>query len=501
MRRRLACAIAALCVVGAPGAGAAVLPETEAARRADFDAFCTFVAQEDAYLDRDVVDWDAACDEGRRAAAEATTFDAFVAAFEAALRELSDAHAHLGTSTPASPRLVPTDADVLARWQGGRARIVEVRHDSAAFAAGARPGMTIASIDGRPADEAMRTWLPRHARHSDDAMRDVALNIAAAGRQDRRPVTLVVEREGRARTIAFVPRLVRPDAAVTSTRRADVGVLRIHNALGDVRTIAAFDAALDTMTTARAIVLDLRDTPSGGNTTVARGVMSRFVSSERPYQRHESIAEWRADGVRRVWVEYVEPRGRTFDGPLVVLVGHWTGSMGEGIAIGLDAARGARVVGRPMAALRGALGERTLAHSGLVVRVPIERLSHVDGTPREAFRPEAIDADDDGDGELEAAVRMAACLANVRDAIGAAEARSRLGGEGRAAQLATLTEAEGSRLRHPTSMARLADCTVARCSQDREYSKQKVIAPTRRVKASLAPATPPAGSCPRPARR
>jgi hypothetical protein len=75
---------------------------------------------------------------------------------------------------------------------------------------------------------------------------------------------------------------------------------------------------------------------------------------------------------------------------VVVLVGPWTGSMGEGTAIGLHAARGAPVLGQPMAALVGGLGTVTLGNSRLQVKLPTEMLHHVDGTPREDFRPCAV---------------------------------------------------------------------------------------------------------------
>ncbi|HAC00436.1 MAG TPA: peptidase S41, partial [Brevundimonas sp.] len=85
--------------------------------------------------------------------------------------------------------------------------------------------------------------------------------------------------------------------------------------------------------------------------------------------------------------EQVLPRpGKHHDGPVVVRVGRWTGSMGEGLAIGLHA-QGARVVGRPMAGLLGAIYDLRLPNSGLVIKIPVERLYAVDGTPREQFRP------------------------------------------------------------------------------------------------------------------
>jgi len=60
--------------------------------------------------------------------------------------------------------------------------------------------------------------------------------------------------------------------------------------------------------------------------------------------------------------------------------------MGEGLAIGFDAI-GAEVIGQKMAGLLGAIYDHRLEHSGLVVKLPTERLIHIDGTPREQFVP------------------------------------------------------------------------------------------------------------------
>jgi carboxyl-terminal processing protease len=190
-----------------------------------------------------------------------------------------------------------------------------------------------------------------------------------------------------------------------------LGYVRINNSLGQQELVRAFDEALAEFLDVEALLIDLRDTPSGGNSTVARGIMGRLVDRMLPYQRHELVAEFRSTGIRRVWDEYVAPRGSPFLKPIVVLVGRWTGSMGEGLAIGLNATRGALVLGQPMAHLLGANGEAVLPHSKIVVRVPTEKLSHIDGTPREAIVPCAISsADPDSlaqDRDLEAAIASA----------------------------------------------------------------------------------------------
>ena len=60
--------------------------------------------------------------------------------------------------------------------------------------------------------------------------------------------------------------------------------------------------------------------------------------------------------------------------------------MGEGLAIGFDAL-GADVTGGRMAGLRGAVSDIALLNSGLVLKLPTERLFTVDGVPREDFIP------------------------------------------------------------------------------------------------------------------
>ena len=92
--------------------------------------------------------------------------------------------------------------------------------------------------------------------------------------------------------------------------------------------------------------------------------------------------------MKRSWVEIVSPRGDfRYAAPVVVLVDHWTGSMGEGIAIGMDGLKRATVVGTEMAGLLGATTGITLPNSKIGVNFPVEKLFHVNGTPREDFVP------------------------------------------------------------------------------------------------------------------
>ena len=414
LARRLLSSAAAT-TLAAVAAAAPPLPDA-GERRADAAALCADVAGHYAYLAAKATDWDAACRDLAERAEGATTRDALVAALEHTLRELYDAHAHLGTHAPASPRLVPSQTDVLARFVESKPIVEAVRAGSAAQRAGMTPGQEIVAIKGVAVDDAPRPYLPAHLARPDPAARDFALRVALAGRHDDPVQHLTVRAAGGERTVTFAAS-PRARARTLSVRQdGGVAIVRINDALGEGSLVRDFDAAVAALRDARAMVLDLTDTPSGGNSTVARGVLGRFVGELVPYQRHELVAEAKRTGVRRHWVEHVAPRPPRVAIPVVVLVGPWTGSMGEGLAIGFHAAAGAVVVGRPMAKLAGALDEFLLPHSRIVVRFATEQLFHVDGTPREAFVPcptgiaPASTPDLDA-RELDFAVRVAAALA------------------------------------------------------------------------------------------
>jgi carboxyl-terminal processing protease len=85
--------------------------------------------------------------------------------------------------------------------------------------------------------------------------------------------------------------------------------------------------------------------------------------------------------VPRRFIEQVLPRAPYFEGPVVVLGGSWTGSMGEGLVIGMDAL-GAHTIARDMGDLLGALHTFDLETCGGVLEVGAEALFHVNGTPR-----------------------------------------------------------------------------------------------------------------------
>src|SRR5581483_8587784 len=166
-----------------------------------------------------------------------------------------------------------------------------------------------------------------------------------------------------------------------------IGYLKINNYLFDNQMIAKFDSALNTLMQTRSLIIDLRETPSGGNNSVARAILGRFITKEQFYQRHELYAEEKATGVKRSWAEIVSPRGKTYTKPVVVLADHWTGSIAEGITIAFDGMKRATVIGTELARLNGAIDGFEMPNTKIGFNIATERLYHVNGLPREFYEP------------------------------------------------------------------------------------------------------------------
>ncbi|WP_292027886.1 S41 family peptidase [Brevundimonas sp. UBA2416] len=309
---------------------------------------------------------------------------------ERAVAALADHHAITGGSFNDSWGLVPSYSDLWIEPEGDLWRITAVRQGSPAEVAGVRPGDTLVAVGDTSTAEAVAAFWTELGLEPTGDRAGYAARVLAAGRRDRPRDLTIRDAAGAERRLTF-PNLYEAGPGerppISTLPSGEALIIRFNDSLGDSDTVAAFDAIMTAAQPDQTVVLDLRDTASGGNTVVARGIMGWFVDEARPYQIHRLPAEERETGVPRQWVEQVLPRpGKRHHGPVVVRVGRWTGSMGEGLAIGLDSLD-ALVVGEPMAGLLGAIHDHRLSNSGLVIKLPTERLYAVDGTPREAFVP------------------------------------------------------------------------------------------------------------------
>ncbi|MBC6606068.1 peptidase [Hymenobacter sp. BT188] len=383
---------------------------TPAQYQQDFDYFWTTVKRNYCYFDKKQTDWDKVRQVAEPQLKSVTTRAQFVRLLENALNELYDSHASLSTNLPDSRRLIPSATDVWGAFADGKAVLVDIRRGFGAEQVGLRPGMEVAAINDLPIEQAIRPFIGQSLKTVDDAARQVAFNLALAG-DHRTPRKLTVLVGGKKQD--FYPdknglalENIRYAGLLESKRLGTVGYIKINNSLGNNTLITAFDSALTALSDTQGLILDLRETPSGGNTTVARALMGRFITKEQPYQRHELTAEELAFGVKRTWIELVSPRPNPYTQPLVVLVGRWTGSMPEGITIGLDGMKRATVMGTEMARLNGAIYSFRMPNSGIGFNIPAERLYRIDGLPRENYVPPILiqPAAGSADQSVEAAV-------------------------------------------------------------------------------------------------
>ena len=376
-----------LLLIAAPLRAQAVAPADYVA---DAKSIETIVNDNYAYLDR--------FPEGRmpmtaklRAEAEAVTNARELVRYsERALMLLADHHAITGGSTKDSWAVFPSYGDLWVERVGGAYVIEQVRAQSLAEREGIRAGDRLVAVDGKPIAAAVADfWADLGATGGGD--RDAyAARVMAAGRRDRQR-RLTIQRGSAAPRELALPNLyylqVMDRPVLQFAEEGREFVIKLNDSLGMDATIAAFDRAMARAGPRQPIVIDLTDTASGGNTVIARAILGWFVDKPAFYQVHNLPAEERRTGIPRQWVEQVLPRpGKRHRGPVTVRVGRWTGSMGEGLAIGFHAI-GARVEGSRMAGLLGAIYDYKLERTGQTIKLPTERLYAVDGTPRERFLP------------------------------------------------------------------------------------------------------------------
>ncbi|MGF1462155.1 MAG: S41 family peptidase [Maricaulaceae bacterium] len=313
---------------------------------------------------------------------------------EAVVAQLADHHVGLSTNAPDSYDVAPSRLDLWVEAREDAYVITEVKRDTPAARAGLRPGGLVIAIDDTPIADAVARFMAAPEPELSDREKSYAAQILLTGRRDRPRAFTVRTPEGAERAFAL-DRVAWPGAnagtPVTATPVDDGAVwLRIENALDDERTIAAFDAVLEAHKDATGLILDLRNTPSGGDTYVARAIMGRLIDNPSPYQLYRPKPKSGVNAVPYGYVEWIYPPG-TFQVsvPVVVLVSRWTGSVGEAIAVGLDAA-GFTVLGGPMAGLAGAITEHCLPVTDICVSLPTQRIFHVNGTPRHEWRPQNL---------------------------------------------------------------------------------------------------------------
>ncbi|MDR2228935.1 MAG: peptidase [Flavobacteriaceae bacterium] len=353
----------------------------------DFNEFWNDIDQKYAYLNEQQINWQKVKEIYSPKVAEINNTYAFVQFLEKVLNELHNGHSSLNTNLDISNKLVPSGQDIYVEKEQNKYIIADVRKGSGAEKSGLKAGMEVSLFNGKNIEDQLKQFLPKYTDQHTPVMYQYALDMLFAGTHNvKREIAIA----GKGKSVNFYPDNFIAQSGNKQLLESKIlnkktAYLKVNNSLGDNNLILTFDKALDSLLNYKNVIIDLTETPSGGNTTVARAIMGRFTDKMLPYQVHEfDEAKYQT---KRHWVEYVVPRGKTYKGKLYILVGHWTGSMGEGLAIGFDGMKRAKIIGTKMAGLIGAISGFQMTETKIGYQFPTERLYHVNGTPREDFVP------------------------------------------------------------------------------------------------------------------
>ena len=360
----------------------------------DFNYFITNINDEYCYFEKKQINWQVVKEIYTRAVDTITTRDEFVTILEKVFNEIYDHHAVLNTNTNKSQRLVPSGTDIWAEYINGKPIVTELRRGFGAEAAGMVAGMEVVSVNNIPVESAIAAFLPKALKPVTNEAKSFALRMLLAGNHIKpRKCTLkyqVKEKEYFPDENGLALEHIKYAAKIESKLIGNTGYIKINDCLYDNELIAAFDSTMETFKNTQSLILDFRETPSGGNTSVAKAIIGWFINEEHFYQKHEYYAEEKSSGIKRSWVEIVSPRkDKYYSKPLAILCNHWTGSIAEGIVIGFDALirPGTKIIGTEMARLNGAVYTFEMPNTKIRFTFPNERLYHINGLPRQQYLP------------------------------------------------------------------------------------------------------------------
>ncbi|TDX83294.1 S41 family peptidase [Epilithonimonas xixisoli] len=350
----------------------------------DFSEFWTDINNHYAYLDQQNIEWRKVREIYEPKAEKISNDQEFIQLFESVLNELHNGHSSLSTNLHTSNRLIPSGSDFYVEKVGNKFFVTDLRKGFGADLSGMKIGMEVTTFNGKPIDEQLRKFLPKFTNQHNPKMHQYAIDMLFAGTYDAEREITVIE-NGKSKIYKPVSYRNRDELLYSKIIDDQTAYIKINNSLGNNALISEFDKTLDSLFQYKNLIIDLTETPGGGNSTVARAIMGRFTSKLLPYQIHEF--DEKEYETKRHWTEFVTPRKEIYKGNVYVLVGHWTGSMGEGIAIGFDGMERAKIIGTKMAGLLGAISNFQMKETKIGFQFPTERLYHINGTPRENYVP------------------------------------------------------------------------------------------------------------------
>ena len=352
----------------------------------DLNEIINDLAENYVYLQEKNVDLNCIKEKYEKEIPNLKTKDETLLFFEYLLDEFYDSHLILNANTNFSFRLY---SPIYVSIKNGKPVVSSVWQSQIESIELNIIGSELLKINGTNIDKAIEQF-PTHCNNKkSQKVREWIINKLLAGRYNEpRILTLKLDNKEAVEFDLGNLRIKQSSELLTSTVENDIGIIRINNSLGNNSLINEFDNTLGKLMNTKGLIIDLRNTVDGGNSYVARGIMGRFINEPSPYQKHMVNEQYNGNPiVERSWMEYVSPREERYTKPVVILVGRWTGSMGEGIAIGFDGMKRAQIVGSEMEGLAGEIEGFAFKNQKFGYQLSVSKIFHINGTPREKYLP------------------------------------------------------------------------------------------------------------------
>jgi Peptidase family S41 len=298
--------------------------------------------------------------------------------FEYLLDEFYDSHLHLNSSNQFSYRLY---SPIFATTIGSKIEISSVWKDQ--IESGVNINITNAEIltfNGVEFNQVIEKF-PTHCQNKNNTeIRTWISNKILSGRYNEPRIITLKTTAGKIETLDIDKIKIRKDTTLLSYKIVDnIGIIRLNNSLGETKSKREFKQVLKKLKNTDGIILDLRNTVDGGSTNIANPIAGHFTNKKLIFQKYKNTY--------KEFVDHIKPKNPRFDNPLVVLVGRWTGSMGEGLASGFDGTGIGTIVGTEMQKLAGATKDYKFNYIHFGYQAPYIEVLHINGTPRQKLVP------------------------------------------------------------------------------------------------------------------
>lgn len=366
------------------------------------------------------VNWQAMRERYRPIAIAATSDEAFWDALDRMAGELRDSHTRVESPQRAEARKrnESVTLGLNLAWVGDDLVVMSVNNQTDAWWAGIRPGMTVQSIDGKPARIAYDALLAESRNSSSERARHAAaigrLNRGESGTQ----VRIVVKRADGSELAATLKRsrVANPPSASSRILPSGFGYIRFSNFVPQLTE--TIKKGFADSRAAPGLIIDLRGN-GGGSLGMTRDLLSELFRDRTKLSRQLTrdmqpitIGFGLIDVIR---LEYDVPaRPDAFTGPVVVLINEGSGSGSEYFAATLQALGRATIVGtNSCGCLLGFLGYANvpggaeLAYSEIGFMTPDGKRIEGDGVkPDWAVKPTLADLQLYRDRALETAEQL-----------------------------------------------------------------------------------------------